>query len=180
MHRAPPILFTAAVLAVPAALACPAAAQVCAPDGAVVFVPKHYSVQSIQYMQAGDAPVRITLWTDRLGPRTTDNTMTSPPKGIWTPSAITNPIGFQVNDDKSWRLGFDALYAETDGDYAKPFECVGLELHANGPDPWGFYVLKFIPHALDPAQVAFEVRVSLRRGPIQWPRPPAAPKATAK
>jgi hypothetical protein len=180
MHRAPRTLITAAVLAGSAALACPAGAQICAPDGGVVYIPKHYSVQDIQYMQAGDAPVRVTLWTERLGPRTTDNTMTSPPKGIWTPSAIMNPIGLQVRDDKPWRLGFDALYAENDGDYAKPFECVGLELHANGPDPWGFYVLKFIPHALDPSQVDFQIRVSLRKGPIQWPKQPTASTGKGK
>jgi hypothetical protein len=170
MPRAPRTLITAAVLAGSAAAVCPAAAQICAPDGPVVFMPKHYSVQDIQYMQAGDAPVRVTLWTERLGPRTTDGTMTSPPKGIWTPARIMNPAGMQVNDDKNWRLGFDALYAEGDGDFSKPFECVSAELHANGADPWGFYVLKFMPHALEPGQVGFQVRVSLHRGPIQWPK----------
>jgi len=173
MHRAPRTLITAAVLAGSAALACPAAAQVCAPDGFIVRVPKHYSVQSIDYMQAGDAPVRITLWTERLGPPTTDVTVSGLQKGIWTPAGVANPAGMQVNDDKSWRLGFNALYAEgAAGDYSKPFECVGQELHANGPDPWGYYVLTFIPHGLEPGQVDFQVRVSLRKGPIQWPRPP--------
>ena len=175
MHRAPRNLITAAVLAGTlvsfGALACPAAAQVCAPDGPILFIPKHYSVQSVAYMQAADVPVRVTLWTERLGPRTTDNTMTGLPKGVWTPAQISNPAGLQNNDDKTWRLGFDALYAEsgTGSDYNKPFECVGLELHANGPDPWGYYVLKFIPHELDPSIVGVQARVTLRRGPIQWP-----------
>ena len=171
MHRAPRNLITAAVLAGSAALAWPAAAQVCAPDGPILFIPKHYSVQSVDYMQAADVPVRITLWTERLGPRTVDNTMTGLQKGVWTSSHISNPAGLQHNDDRNWRLGFDALYAEagTGSDYNKPFECVGQELHANGPDPWGYYVLKFIPHELDPALVGFQVRVTLIRGPIQWP-----------
>ena len=173
MHRALRNPITAAVLAATAALARPAAAQVCAPDGSIVYVPKHYSVQSIEYMWAGEAPVRVTLWTERLGPRTTDNTMMNLPKGIWAPVTIANPVGMQVNNDKSWRLGFDALYAESgSGGYSKPFECVGAELHANGPDPWGYYVLKFIPHELDPSLVDFQVRVMLRRGGIQWPERP--------
>ena len=138
MHRAPRTLITAAVLAGSAALACPAAAQICAPEGPIVFIPKHYSVQSIDYMQAGDAPVRITLWTERLGPRTTDNTMTGLQKGVWTPAAIANPAGLQHNDDRNWRLGFDALYAESGGgDYSRPFECVSAGAARQRPRPLG-------------------------------------------
>lgn len=170
MHRAPRILITTAVLAGSAALACSAAAQICAPEGPVLFIPKHYSVQSIEYMQAGDAPVRVTLWTNRLGPQTTDNTMAGLQKGIWTPSNVSNPSGLQVNDDRDWRLGFDVLYAESGSDYSKPFECVGRELHANGSDPWGFYLLRFIPHELDPGQQDFLVRVTLHRGQIKFPQ----------
>ena len=98
MPRALRTLITAAVLAGSAALACPAAAQVCAPDGPIVFIPKHYSVQSIEYMLAGDAPVRVTLWTERLGPRTTDDTMAGQqlPKGVWVPAQIANPAGLKT------------------------------------------------------------------------------------
>ena len=120
-------------------------------------------------MQPADVPVRVTLWTERLGPRTTDDTMTGLQKGVWAPAAIANPAGLQHNDDRNWRLGFDALYAESDNNYSRPFECVTEELHANGPDPWGYYVLKFIPHELDPSLVGLQVRVTLHRGPIQWP-----------
>jgi hypothetical protein len=169
MHRAPRTLITAALLAGSAAFACPAAAQICAPEGPTLFVPKHYSVQGVDYMLAGYQPVRITLWTERLGPRTTDNTMSGLQKGVWTPAAIANPAGLQHNDDKNWRLGFDVLYAESGGGFSRPFECVTQELHANGPDPWGYYVLKFIPHEFDPSQADLQVRVTLRRGPIQWP-----------
>jgi hypothetical protein len=174
MPRAPRTLITAALLAGSAALACPAAAQVCAPDGPIVFIPKHYSVQSIEYMLAGDAPVRVTLWTERLGPRTTDNTMSGQqlPKGVWVPAQIANPAGLQKNDDKNWRIGFDVLFADSGIDYSKPFECVSQELHADGPNPWGYYMLRFIPHELDPGTVDFMVKISLRRGAIRFEKPP--------
>jgi hypothetical protein len=178
MPRAPRILIPAAFLAGCAALAGPALAQMqtCTSDGYEMEIPKGYGIWSVEYRQVQDPPVRATLWSERLGPRTIDNTVTATPKGDWTPVAIADPAEVTPDNHKTWKLGVDALFADG-GDYSKSFECVAKELHPNGGDPWGYYILSYIPRESDPGQVYFQVRVILHRGPN--PPPPKKPKTSS-
>jgi hypothetical protein len=172
MRLAPSNLIAAALLA---GAAGPAAAQACDPAGYQIEAPKGYSVAKIEYRQLGDQPVRATLWSERLGPRTTDHTVQDLPRGEWTPAVISDPAVMQVNH-KPWRMGVEALW--TDGENpAKPFECVAQELHPNGVDPWGFYLLNFIEREADPGRVDFQVRVTLQKGPLRPPPKPVRAKA---
>jgi hypothetical protein len=161
----------AILLSVCASAPASAALAMCSSEGAAVFVPKGYSIASIEYQQVADAPpVRATLWSDRLGPRTVDGTMEAMPKGEWTPVQFQDPAEFQEHD-KDWRMGVQALYSDPSvGDYSKEFECVNRELHAHGDDPWGWYVLDYLPHESAPGQVGFRVRVRLQRGPLRQPK----------
>lgn len=147
-----------------------ALAMGCSSEGAVVKVPKHYSIASIEYQQMSDAPpVRATLWSERLGPRTVDGTKEALPKGVWTPVQLQDPAAFQEHD-KDWHMGVSALYSDPNvGEYSKAFECVDRELHANGADPWGWYLLSYVPHGSTPGQAGFQVRVRLQRGPLGQP-----------
>ena len=171
-------LIAAALLAGSAALAGPVAAQVCTPAGYQIEAPKGYSVAKIEYRQVSDTPVRATLWSERLGPRTTDHTVSGLAKGDWTPAAIADPGMLQV-DRHPWRMGIAALYTDADTSASRPFECVSQELHPNGMDPWGYYVMSFIEHESDPSRVDFQVRVTLQRGALRPPPKPAKVKTAA-
>lgn len=152
-----------------------ALAMGCTSEGAVVRVPKGYSIAEVDFQQLPDAPpVRATVWSERLGPRTVGSTLEALPKGVWTPVPLLNVPEYQVNGDKDWRMGVSALYADTagSGDFSRSFDCVDRELHANGADPWGWYLLSFIPHESSPGVQAFQARVRLQRGPIRPPKPP--------
>lgn len=143
----------------------------CSSEGASVVVPKGYSVSAVDYQQVLDLPVRATLWSQRLGPRTTDVTREALPRGVWTPAAYQDQAQFQA-DHKSWKMGVSAIYADSDSDYSKSFDCVLQELHANGANPYGWYLLSYVPHERDVGQVAFLVRIQLQKGRL---RPPPKP-----
>jgi hypothetical protein len=159
-----------------ASLASGARAMECTSENASVMIPKNVSVESISYMQMQDAPVRAILWSNRLGPRTVDNTQDTLPKGGWMPVAVQNPPQFGLNRDKSWKLGIDAMSSDS-GEFNKAFDCVVQELHANGAYPYGYYVLSFIPKVSDPGKPGFLVKVQLHKGPL--PPPPRPPKVAA-
>ncbi len=135
-----------------------------------LFIPKGYMITDVEYMQAQDATAQATLWSQRFGPRTTDNIKTGLPKGAWQTVGIVDPAQFQLNPRKDWHMGVSALYSEG-GEPSKPFECVTHELHANGADPYGYYIVNYIPHESDPGQIDFQVKVTLHKGPVRTPKP---------
>jgi hypothetical protein len=170
MRPAPRTLTAVALLAGSAALAGPAAAQFCTPAGFQIEVPKGYSVQKIEYLRLADAPVRATLWSERLGPRTTDDTVSDLPKGDWTAAQVADPAVLQYKG-RPWRMGVEAAYTGGDAPVVRPFECVVQELHPSGTDPWGYVLMSFIEREADPGRVDFQVKVTLHRGPLVWPKP---------
>jgi hypothetical protein len=151
----------------------------CTSENSIVLVPKNFTVQEVAYRQVQDAPVRATLWSNRLGPRNIDSSKEALPKDAWTPVTFQNPAQFSLDHSRDWKLGVAAMSSE-DGEFNRAFDCVEQELHANGSEPYGYYVLNFIPRVSDPGKVGFQVRVQLHKGPIPVPRPQKEAKLKAQ